>query len=203
VLHHLDDLHGTSLNPWAAGEVAVWRRRAGDHTTAVPTMSPQPWQLELQGGLVSAADAWEALGAPNEAALALLHAAQQSRHDRAAPLLIRTLEIAEKIDARVAAARARDLAREWGIERALPGRKRGPYARSREHPRGLSGREQQVLGHLARGMSNADIALQLGAAQRTVEHHVSAVLRKLSATDRATAVAIARREGLVPPLSGI
>jgi ATP/maltotriose-dependent transcriptional regulator MalT len=200
-LRCLDDLHGIGINPWAAGEVATWRRRAGDRTAAVPAMSARPWQLELQGDPVGAADAWEALGAPNEAALALLNAAQLADRDGAAPLLVRALEIVETIGARLAAARARDLARAWGLDRALPGRKRGPYARSREHPLGLSGREQQVLSHLARGMSNADIALQLGAAQRTVEHHVSAVLRKLAAADRASAVAIARREGLLPPLT--
>ena len=80
----------------------------------------------------------------------------------------------------------------------LPGQKRGPYAHSRQHPRGLTRREQQVLEHLARGRSNLDIASQTGTSLRTVEHHVSAVLRKLGVEDRQRAVARARKEGLVP-----
>jgi DNA-binding CsgD family transcriptional regulator len=199
-LRHLDDLPGTGINPWAAGEIAAWRRRAGDRIAEAPSATVGPWRLELQGDPAGAADAWQALGAPNEAALALLRAAQQSQRDAAAPLLIRALEICESIGARLAAARVRGLAREWRIEGDLPARKRGPYARARLHPRGLSGREQEVLSLLACGMSNADIALQLGAAQRTVEHHVTAVLRKLSAADRGTAVEIARRERLLAPL---
>jgi len=197
-LTHLEGQPGAGVSAWEAGEIAAWRYRAGETTVAVPQHAAQPWLLELQGDPLAAARAWLTLGAPNEAALALLQAAHLSPRDSAGQLLTQALGILERIDARLAVARVRTLARRWGLHRELPSRKRGPYAGAREHPRGLSAREQQVLAHLAQGLSNADIALQLGVAQRTVEHHVSAVLSKLSVDDRLDAVAVARKEGLLP-----
>ncbi len=198
-LRHLDGQAGAGVNAWEAGEVAAWRARAGEAAQGASRHAAQPWRLELQGDPEAAAQAWLALGAPNEAALALLQAAHACPRASAGRLLTQALEILERIDARLAAARARALSRQWGIHRELPNRKRGPYAGARDHPRGLSTREQQVLVHIAQGLGNAEIALQLGVAQRTVEHHVSAVLSKLSADDRLDAVAVARREGLLPP----
>jgi DNA-binding NarL/FixJ family response regulator len=54
----------------------------------------------------------------------------------------------------------------------------------------------EILRLLADGLSNADIADRLTLSQRTVEHHISAVLGKLDATSRGQAVAAARRLGL-------
>jgi DNA-binding NarL/FixJ family response regulator len=48
----------------------------------------------------------------------------------------------------------------------------------------LTPREQEVLEHIARGYLYKEIAQQLGVSTRTVESHVSAVLRKLSLTNR-------------------
>jgi DNA-binding NarL/FixJ family response regulator len=48
----------------------------------------------------------------------------------------------------------------------------------------LTPREQEVLRHLARGYLYKEIALRLGISAKTVEAHVSAVLRKLQLTNR-------------------
>jgi len=48
----------------------------------------------------------------------------------------------------------------------------------------LTPREQEVLEHIARGYLYKEIAQQLGVSTRTVESHVSAVLHKLSLTNR-------------------
>ncbi len=61
----------------------------------------------------------------------------------------------------------------------------------------LTGRERQVLGLVAEGMRNRDIADRLVLSPRTVDHHVSAILRKLRADSRGAAVAEARRRGLI------
>lgn len=201
-LRLLEEQPGAGVNPWEAGEIAAWRRRAGDAKAPVPQHSARPWLLELQGNPQAAADAWLELGAPNEAGLALLHAALAGTRDQASSLLQRAHLALDTIGARLATARTRAIAREWGLHGALPGRRRGPYAAAREHPCGLSAREQQVLGLLALGSSNDDIALRIGVARRTVEHHVSAVLSKLGVGGRTQAVAKAQKEGLLPPSSG-
>ena len=48
----------------------------------------------------------------------------------------------------------------------------------------LSPREREVLRHIARGYLYKEIALRLGISQKTVEAHVSAVLRKLQLSNR-------------------
>jgi DNA-binding CsgD family transcriptional regulator len=61
----------------------------------------------------------------------------------------------------------------------------------------LTGREREVLGLVADGMRNRDIAEKLVVSVRTVDHHVSAVMRKLRARTRGAAVVEARRRGLL------
>ena len=68
-------------------------------------------------------------------------------------------------------------------------RRRGPRAATREHPAGLTAREVEVLALVAEGMSNAEIAERLVVSRRTIDHHVSAILRKLDVPTRARAVA--------------
>ena len=60
----------------------------------------------------------------------------------------------------------------------------------------LTEREREVLGHIARGENNADIASGLGLNQKTVRNHVSNILSKLHASDRAQAIIMAREAGL-------
>jgi DNA-binding NarL/FixJ family response regulator len=60
----------------------------------------------------------------------------------------------------------------------------------------LTGREREVLDHIARGENNAEIASALGLNQKTVRNHVSNILSKLHASDRAHAMIMAREAGL-------
>ena len=76
---------------------------------------------------------------------------------------------------------------------------RGPRPTSRANPAGLTARELEVLGLLADGMSYAEVAERLVLSEKTVGHHVSAVLRKLSEPTRSRAVATAMRLGIIPP----
>lgn len=61
----------------------------------------------------------------------------------------------------------------------------------------LTSREQEVLEHIAAGLSNRQIATVLGISEHTVKFHVSAILGKLGVTSRAAAIRHGVRRGLV------
>lgn len=63
--------------------------------------------------------------------------------------------------------------------------------------RGLTPRQLEVLQLMVKGLSNKEIAEQLHLSETTVKSHVTAVLRKLGATDRTQAVVKALNEGIV------
>jgi len=57
----------------------------------------------------------------------------------------------------------------------------------------LTHREIQILSYIANGSTNKQVAHVLGISEQTIKNHVSAILRKLNANDRAHAVALAIR----------
>lgn len=61
----------------------------------------------------------------------------------------------------------------------------------------LTPREVEVLGHVARGLANKEIAEQLGTASGTVKMHIQNILEKLGAADRTHAVTIAIQRGIL------
>ncbi len=61
----------------------------------------------------------------------------------------------------------------------------------------LTRREIEVLGMLAEGLANKNIAARLGISEHTVKTHVASILTKLDAFSRAEAVAIGARQGLI------
>lgn len=170
--------------PWMLGELACWRRRAGiDESIANPVA--EPWALELDGRHEDAAAAWHRLGCPYEAAVAMGLGCDglEDAHRR----------LQELGAGGAAAVYARRLRR-----RGVRGIARGPRPSTRENPANLTGRELEVLALVADGLSNAEIALRLHLSTRTVDHHVSNILRKLEVPSRARASIEAARLGIVP-----
>jgi DNA-binding CsgD family transcriptional regulator len=173
--------------PWLVGELAVWRRYAG-LDVAIAAEAAEPFALQLTGHPIEAAEMWRQLGCPYDAALALADAREEEPLRRAHAEL-------QALGAAAAAAIVARRLRERGV-RGIP---RGPRPRTRENPAGLTARELEVLALLADGLRNAQIAQRLVVSAKTVEHHVSAILRKLDVRTRGEAVAAAARLGLIGP----
>jgi DNA-binding CsgD family transcriptional regulator len=175
---------------WVAGELSLWRRRAGIEEPC-PEGVAEPFALHLSGDWAGAAALWQRLGCPYEAALALGDAEDSLS-------LRRALDELHVLGAGPAAAEVARRLRERGEH----GLARGPRASTRENPAGLTTRELEVLALVAEGLRNAEIAERLFLSPRTVDHHVSTILRKLSVSTRAEARSQAVRLGLRPP-SGV
>ncbi|MBV9264775.1 MAG: response regulator transcription factor, partial [Acidobacteriaceae bacterium] len=61
----------------------------------------------------------------------------------------------------------------------------------------LTSREKEVLGMLADGLANKEIAGRLNISENTAKYHVAQVLAKLDASSRTEAVSIGIRRGLI------
>jgi DNA-binding CsgD family transcriptional regulator len=170
---------------WLTGELACWRQRAGIQDR-VAVEEAQPYALELTGESEAAATAWAKLGCQYESALALA----QSNDPGA---LRRAHENLNAIGARPAAAITARRLRDHGVH-GIP---RGPRPATRENPAGLTTRELEVLALIAEGLRNSEIADRLVLSPKTVDHHVSAILRKLNVPSRREAAAEATQLGLL------
>jgi DNA-binding CsgD family transcriptional regulator len=172
--------------PGFAAELAWWRTLGGV-VDEVPFELPAPFALMRDGRVHEASAAWEALGRPFWAALALC-AGSAADAAKAVGIFLR-------IDA---PASAQALRRERA-QRGLPV-PRGPRSAARANAGGLTARELDILGCLVEGLSDAEIAARLTLSERTVGHHVSAVLHKLGvpSRSRAAAAAAAVRESVSP-----
>jgi DNA-binding CsgD family transcriptional regulator/tetratricopeptide (TPR) repeat protein len=170
--------------PWVVGDLACWRRRSGAREAAADGVAP-PYAAELAGDGERAAELWAGLGCPYEAALARAAAGDDEGVRRAYDEL-------QRLGGKPAAAIVGRRLRERGV-RGLP---RGPRATTRENPAGLTAREVEVLTLVGEGLRNADIAARLFVSEKTVGHHVSAILRKLGVRTRGEASAEAQRLGI-------
>jgi DNA-binding CsgD family transcriptional regulator len=179
---------------WVNGEVAAWLRRLGSRRSVPVSAVTLPYHLMAHGHWQAAADEWHALGAPYEAALALLDSGDQDLTRTAFSIFD---ELGAVATARLARRRLRDLG-----ARSIP---HGATSATRAHPLGLTRRETEVLGLICAGLTNAEIAGRLFISAKTVDHHVSAVLAKLRTPNRSAAAARAAELGLfvaVGPVTG-
>ncbi|MFY9864584.1 MAG: helix-turn-helix transcriptional regulator, partial [Trebonia sp.] len=69
-------------------------------------------------------------------------------------------------------------------------------ARSAPPPDGLTQREAEILGMIAHGMTNPEIAAQLFLTNHTVKTHISRIFAKTGSRDRAAAIGYAHRHNI-------
>ena len=162
------------------------RRLAGLDVRA-PESAAGPFALGLAGDWEEAAAEWTRRGRPYEAALALAETGDEG-------LLRQAHDQLQQLGALPALRLVTHRLRERGVR----GLARGPRTETRENPAGLTARELDVLALLVEGLRNAAIADRLVVSPRTVDHHVSAILRKLQARTRGEAVARAGELQLLP-----
>jgi len=174
-------------DPWLLGSVAAWLTRLGQPPGGASGL-PEPIALEMAGDWREAAAAWEQLGRAYDAALVRL-----ATTDEAA--LRQALAALDDLGAQATAAVARRRMRELGIK-AIP---RGPRPVTRAAPAGLTAREREVLALLAQGLPDREISRRLFISERTVHHHVSAVLAKVGVSSRTAAAREAARMGIDVP----
>ncbi len=127
----------------------------------------------------------QASASPYDTALALLDSDDPDDWLAALPPL-------DGLGAVPAASFVRRRLRDAGV-RSIPN---GVRATTREHPAGLTAREQEVLDQLCAGRTNDQIAAALFISVKTAGHHVSAVLAKLGVHTRQEAAAEALARGL-------
>ncbi len=197
----LDRLRTLAEKLDAFGPVQLaWRLLFAAHDSrALPALRPtvdsgETRDCEVSGDFdrLAAADAaaaaWEAIGQPYQAAIALTHAARIALAERApreaAARLRRAAPLARRLGADPLAAQVADLVRRAGTngDADVPG---------------LTGRELEVLRLVAAGQSNREIAAALVISPKTASVHVSNILAKLGAATRTEAAVKAHERGLI------
>jgi ATP/maltotriose-dependent transcriptional regulator MalT len=172
------------IDPWWRGELGFWAWRAGA-LDELPEGAAEPYELHFVGRYRAAASAWAAIGCPYHQALALADSDDEAD-------LLKALETFQSLGAQPAARLVVERLRAMGA-RKIP---RGPRPRTQGNPAGLTSRELEVLALLGQGLRNVDIAERLVVSPKTVDHHVSAILRKLGVPNRLAAAEEAHRLGL-------
>jgi len=172
--------------PWDLGQLCWWLHLAGDRRPP-PAPVARPFALMLADRHRAAASAWQDLSCPLWSAYALALSPEPRDAQECLDILGRLGATAVR-HAVLRTRQARGL--------TVP---RGPRPARQANPAGLTAREVEVLDLLADGLSYTEVAELLILSEKTVGHHVSAVLRKLSEPTRARAVATALRQGIIPP----
>lgn len=164
---------------WARGEIGFWMWRIGA-IDGPPEGAASPFALQMSGDWRAAAKAWEVIGCPYERAMALADGDETAR--------LEALQTLDLLGARPLADRVRFQLRDGGASHVPRARRAGATPDTAD----LTERQSEVLGLMAEGLSNEEIAERLYISRKTVEHHASAIYAKLGVSSRSKAVAVWR-----------
>jgi DNA-binding NarL/FixJ family response regulator len=123
---------------------------------------------------------WEEAGNPYEQARELSESPDVT-------VVLRALGLFDRLGARAAASMIRRRLHAAGV-RGVP---RGPRTTTQANPGRLTDRQLEILALLDEGATNGEIADRLFLSRRTVDNHVSALLRRLGVTSRREAAGAA------------
>ncbi|MGH1416457.1 MAG: helix-turn-helix transcriptional regulator [Pelagimonas sp.] len=183
-----ETLESGLLSPWKQGEYLFWKAIAFEtEPEDIPNNLPTPFLQAVRREYDTAALGFEA---------------EQSRYLSAWCLSLTDDAMAQvqgdEILAQIGSVAARKTLRQnsdrWPRHGVLPKLARGPYGPARQHPYGLSAKEQAVLALLVQGLSNADIAETMSRSVRTIENHVSSILGKLNCSKRVDVLILVQDE---------
>jgi DNA-binding CsgD family transcriptional regulator len=169
-----DDV-AAGCDAWSRGAAAVWLVRTGSARPPSGHVA-EPYRLELDGRWTKAARLWTELGCPYDAAMALAGAPDEKA-------LRQAVKAFNSLSAFPAIRILQEKLRRIGA-RSVPG---VPRSAARAHPFRLTQRESEVLALICAKRTNAQIATNLNISIKTAENHVTAVLRKMGAPNRAFA----------------
>jgi DNA-binding CsgD family transcriptional regulator len=172
-------------HPWLLGALTTWLHRLGVPVRAVSGL-PEPFRQELAGHHHAAAEWWHEARCPFEEAVALTCPGEPDACVERWTCSSRSVLFRR---CRWSGGRLRQAG-----QHAVP---HGPRPATRAHPDGLTDRGE-VLTLLCDGLPNAAIARRLFISERTMHHHVSAILRKLGVRSRADVASATDRLGVRP-----
>lgn len=172
-------------NGWKREARVLARQGAAELSRARGTSDSNAWAQATSG--------WERLSMPYHAAYSRFRRAEadfveSGDHDLAGALLGEAHRVATRLGAEPLRRLIEGFARRSRIDIGL--------SDGLASVGGLSPREREVLALLDDGASNRRIATTLFSGEKTASVHVSNIMRKLGASNRGEAVAVARREGL-------
>ncbi|RBP51129.1 helix-turn-helix transcriptional regulator [Arenicella xantha] len=192
---HLEQLAtqaDSMLDNWRA-ELALWCHRF-NFSLANPATLPASIELEIKGDADQAAKRWLDMGMPIHAAHAWLAQASPTLQQ-----ITSASEIIQSCQAHGLQGKLAHHANRLNAPALITKNKRGPYNASRQHPCGLTAKEQQVFAMVLQGCSNRQIADTLSRSARTIENHVSSILSKLNVHSRMDAVLRVQSEPWLEP----
>jgi len=191
---HIEKIRSINRLPittWSGAEIGIWMHRYG---LSLPSMQasvlPLPYQLEIDGEYDKACDEWIAKGNPYRGAVCLMHSSNPNPEKQ----YQRALNLLEQCPAAGTIEKLRSLATKHELNDLFATGKRGPRKVARQHPLGLTAKEQAILPHIVEGRSNREISETLSRSQRTVENHVASILRKMNVKNRMEAMLRVKNE---------